>query len=87
MAGRLDASESDAYRFLTPALRERATRFMPGTMVVSQPIVPEPIPIRFPFPPFATNPDEAAEDEEAAETRAAGIIRNVGALAGPKVEL
>ena len=87
VAGRLDASESDAYRFLTPALRERATRFMPGTMVVSQPIVPEPIPIRFPFPPFATNPDEAAEDEAAAEARAAGIIRNVGALAGPKVEL
>ena len=87
VAGRLDASESDAYRFLTPALRERATRFMPGTMVVSQPIVPEPIPIRFPFPPFATNPDEAAADEEAAEARAAAIVRNVGALAGPKVEL
>ncbi len=87
VAGRLDASESDAYRFLTPALRERATRFMPGTMVVSQPIVPEPIPVRFPFPPFATNPDEAAEDEEAAGARAAAIVRNVGALAGPKVEL
>ena len=87
VAGRLDASESDAYRFLTPALRERATRFMPGTMVVSQPIVPEPIPVRFPFPPFATNPDEAAADEEAARTRATDIIRNVGALAGPKVDL
>ena len=87
VAGRLDASESDAYRYLTPALRERATRFMPGTMVVSQPIVPEPIPIRFPFPPFATNPDEAAEDEEAADARAAAIVRTVGALAGPKVEL
>ena len=49
VAGRLDASESEAYRFLNPALRERATRFMPGTMVASQPIVPEPIPIRFPF--------------------------------------
>ena len=87
VAGRLDASESDAYRFLTPALRERATRFMPGTMVVSQPIVPEPIPVRFPFPPFATNPDEAATDEQAAEARAADIVRNVGALAGPKVDL
>ena len=87
VAGRLDASESDAYRFLTPALRERATRFMPGTMVVSQPIVPEPIPIRFPFPPFATNPDEAASDEEAVRAQTADIIRNVGALAGPKVEL
>ena len=88
VAGRLDASESDAYRFLTPALRERATRFMPGTMVVSQPIVPEPIPVRFPFPPFATNPDPtAAADEKADETRAAAIVRNVGALAGPRVDL
>ena len=73
VAGRLDASESDTYRFLTPALRERATRFMPGTMVVSQPIVPEPIPVRFPFPPFATNTDEAARDE-AAERKATDQI-------------
>ncbi len=87
VAGRLDASESDAYRFLTPALRERATRFMPGTMVVSQPIVPEPIPIRFPFPPFATNPDEAAADEAADREKTDRILRTMGALAGPKVDL
>ena len=87
VAGRLDASESDAYRFLTPALRDRATRFMPGTMVVSQPIVPEPIPIRFPFPPFATNPDEAAADEAADKRKTDRILSTMGALAGPKVEL
>ena len=87
VAGRLDASESEAYRFLTPGLRERATRFMPGTMVVSQPIVPEPIPIRFPFPPFATNPDEAADDEAAAGKEADRIARNVASLAGPQLEL
>jgi len=87
VAGRLDASESDAYRFLTPALRERATRFMPGTMVVSQPIVPEPIPVRFPFPPFATNPDEAAADEGADRKKADRILSNLGALAGPEVDL
>ena len=87
VAGRLDASESDAYRFLTPALRERATRFMPGTMVVSQPIVPEPIPVRFPFPPFATNPDEAAADEVADRKKADRILSAVDALAGPKVDL
>ena len=87
VAGRLDASEADAYRFLTPALRERATRFMPGTVVVSQPVVPEPIPVRFPLPPFATNPDEAAADEEAAGQRRGEIVRGVGALAGPKLEL
>ena len=62
VAGRLDAGESEAYRFLSPALRERATRFMPGTMVVAQPVVPEPVPIRFPWPPYATNADEAADE-------------------------
>ena len=87
VAGRLDASESDAYRFLTPALRERATRFMPGTMVVSQPIVPEPIPIRFPFPAFATNPDEAAADAEADKKKTDRILSAMGALAGPEVDL
>ena len=87
VAGRLDASEADAYRFLTPALRERATRFMPGTMVVSQPVVPEPIPIRFPFPPFATNPDEAAKDDAANAARVDEIGRNMAAFAGPEVEL
>ncbi len=87
VAGRLDASEADAYRFLTPALRERATRFMPGTMVVSQPVVPEPIPIRFPFPPFATNPGEAAKDDAANAARVDEIGRNMAAFAGPEVEL
>ena len=87
VAGRLDASESDAYRFLTPALRERATRFMPGTMVVSQPIVPEPIPVRFPFPPFATNPDEAAADEAGDRKKTDRILSNLGALTGPEVDL
>ena len=87
VAGRLDASESEAYRFLSPALRERATRFMPGTMVASQPIVPEPIPIRFPFPPFATNPDEAAPDRAADQHRLQQLERNLTALGGPRVAL
>ena len=87
VAGRLDASESETYRFLTPALRERATRFMPGTMVASQPIVPEPIPIRFPFPPFATNPDEAAPDRAAQQQQVNAVERNLAALAGPRFDL
>ena len=87
VAGRLDASESEAYRFLTPALRERATRFMPGTMVASQPIVPEPIPIRFPFPPFATNPDEAAPDQAAQQQQMSEVERNRAARAGPRYDL
>jgi DNA helicase HerA-like ATPase len=86
VAGRLDASESDAYRFLSAGLRDRATRFMPGTMVVSQPVVPEPIPIRFPWPPFATNPDDAAPDVRAAED-ASRIGRRLDAFTGPEDQL
>lgn len=82
VVGRLDASESDSYRFLSPGLRQRATRLMPGTMVVSQPVVPEPIPIRFPFPPFATNPDEAARDVKAEKTETERILRNVRSYGG-----
>ena len=87
VAGRLDANEADAYRFLSSALRQRASRFMPGTMVLSQPIVPEPIPLRFPFPPYATNPDEAEADEERDRARSESILSNVAAISGPKVEL
>jgi hypothetical protein len=86
VAGRLDAGESEAYRFLTPALRERASRFMPGTMVIAQPVVPEPIPIRFPWPPFATNPDEAARSDAAAAD-ADRIERNLAAFSGPEFDL
>ena len=86
VAGRLDAGESDAYRFLSPGLRDRATRFMPGTMVVAQPVVPEPIPIRFPWPPFATNPDEAADDAGAVDD-VERIGRRVQAFAGPEIDL
>src|SRR5205823_5354694 len=60
IAGRLDAGEADAYRFLSSELRERAARFLPGTMVLDQPLIPAPIPLRFPFPAFATN---VAEDQ------------------------
>jgi hypothetical protein len=69
VAGRLDATEASEYRFLTPELRERTTRFLPGTMVLDQPLVPAPLPIRFPFPPYATNVADAASGE--AERRAA----------------
>jgi hypothetical protein len=59
---------------------------MPGTMIVSQPIVPEPIPIRFPWPPYATNPDDAAPEEGAADD-ADRITRRLGAFAGPEDDL
>jgi uncharacterized protein len=54
IVGRLDAGEAADYKFLTAELRERAARFLPGTMVVDQPLIPAPLPLRFPFPGFAT---------------------------------
>ena len=64
VVGRLDASHADDYKFLNSELRQRATRFLPGTVVLDQPVVPAPIPIVFPFPPYATN---VAEDELGAD--------------------
>ena len=62
VVGRLDAGESAEYRFLSPELRERAARFLPGTMVLDQPLIPAPLPLRFPFPAFATCVAESAPD-------------------------
>ena len=84
VAGRLDAAEASEYRFLSAELRERAARFLPGTMVLDQPLIPAPIPLRFPFPSFATNVAEAGEanpEQVRAETddafdRAAGRVVN-----------
>ncbi len=59
LVGRLDAGDFDAYRFLPPEMRDRATLFVPGSMVLHQPVIPAPIPIRVPFPPFATSAEEA----------------------------
>lgn len=70
VVGRLDASHADEYRFLSPELRQRATRFLPGTMVLDQPVVPAPIPIVFPFPPYATN---VAEDPIGANALPGGV--------------
>lgn len=64
IVGRLDATEAADYRFLSLEMRERATRFLPGTMICSQPRVPVPVPIRFPFPPYATNVADAGQTEE-----------------------
>ena len=69
VVGRLDGAEStaDIYRFLTPEVRERATRLLPGSMILDQPLIPAPIPFRFPFPNYATRADEVpvlSEEEE-----------------------
>ena len=60
VAGRLDAAEASRpeYGFLPAAHRQRATIAKPGTMFVSQPEIPIPLVVEFPFPAWATRPSE-----------------------------
>ena len=63
IVGRLDGAEAERgeYRFLTPAARARARLLKPGSMIVHQPEIPVPLLVEFPFPAWATRPDEVAE--------------------------
>ncbi|HEY0798207.1 MAG TPA: ATP-binding protein [Candidatus Baltobacteraceae bacterium] len=70
IVGRLDAGSAVDYRFLSPELQDRASRFLPGTMIIDQPIVPAPIPFRFPFAAYATNVNEAGDDDDPDEVDA-----------------
>ena len=61
VVGRLDAAEATRpeYGYLPPAQRQRAVLAKPGTMFVSQPDIPVPLVVEFPFPAWATRPSEA----------------------------
>jgi DNA helicase HerA-like ATPase len=61
VVGRLDAAEAarGEYGFLPPVQRQRATIVKPGTMLVSQPELPVPLVVQFPFPAWATRASEA----------------------------
>jgi len=61
VVGRLDPAEASRpeYGFLPPAQRQRALLARPGTMFVSQPEIPVPLCVEFPFPAWATRPAEA----------------------------
>ena len=63
VVGRLDTAEAQhgEYGFLPAATRMRASILKPGTMIVSQPEIPIPLLVQFPFPAWATRPSEAAE--------------------------
>ena len=78
VVGRLDSAESgrDEYGWLPGALRQRATILKPGTMVVSQPELPIPMVLEFPFPAWATRPGEAAGAAVTAGVGAAGGEEN-----------
>ena len=60
VVGRLDLAEAERpeYRFLPQSFRARAGILQPGTMLVSQPDIPNPVLINYPFPAWATRGDE-----------------------------
>jgi hypothetical protein len=63
VSGRLDAAEAERaeYGWMLPSTRARARLLKPGTMVVSQPAIPVPLVVTFPFPPWATRKEEVAD--------------------------
>lgn len=63
VVGRLDLAEAERpeYRFLPQSFRARAGILQPGTMLVSQPDVPNPVLVNYPFPAWATRRDEVGE--------------------------
>ncbi|GAA4176828.1 ATP-binding protein [Phytohabitans flavus] len=63
VVGRLDPAEASRpeYGFLPAAQRQRVLLAKPGTMFVSQPDIPVPLCVEFPFPAWATRPSEAGQ--------------------------
>jgi len=66
VSGRLDAAEAERaeYGWMLPSTRARARLLKPGTMVLSQPSIPVPLVVTFPFPPWATRKEEAADESD-----------------------
>jgi DNA helicase HerA-like ATPase len=62
VVGRLDLAEAQhhEYTFLPPVSRTRAGILKPGSVIVSQPEIPIPLLVQFPFPAWATRPSEVA---------------------------
>jgi DNA helicase HerA-like ATPase len=73
VVGRLDSAEAGRaeYGWLPQVQRQRATIIKPGTMVVSQPQLPIPLVLEFPFPAWATRAAEAPTGPPAPEGAAA----------------
>ena len=76
VVGRLDSAEAGRpeYGFLPASQRLRATIAKPGAMFVSQPQIPVPLAIEFPFPAWATRLSECAEPPRAPDRPAASVL-------------
>lgn len=77
VVGRLDTAEAgrEQYGFLPPVQRQRATILKPGSMFVSQPRLPVPVLLEFPFPAWATRASEAAPPGAPGATGGDGAAR------------
>lgn len=64
VVGRLDPAEAarPEYGFLPSSQRQRATLAKPGAMFISQPEIPVPLAVSFPFPAWATRLSEVAPE-------------------------
>jgi len=79
VVGRLDPAEAGRpeYGFLPASQRTRATLARPGAMFVSQPEIPVPLAVDFPFPAWATRQSESAGPPPSANgSSAPGAGRN-----------
>lgn len=67
VVGRLDSAEAarGEYGFLPDVQRKRATILKPGTMLLSQPELPVPLLVQFPFPAWASRSSEAGTNPAA----------------------
>ena len=67
VVGRVESGEVSGamYGWLGESLRRRATLLQPGSMIVSQPEVPVPLVVSFPFPAWATRRSEVDSDQKA----------------------
>jgi len=71
VVGRLDAAEAERpeYRYLPASFRQRALILPQGMVILSQPEIPVPLLVRFPFPAWATKREEVLEDNSAEALR------------------
>ncbi len=76
VVGRLDPAEAGRpeYGFLPASQRIRATLAKPGTMFVSQPEIPVPLAVEFPFPAWATRASECGTPPPAPTHRPTGSV-------------
>jgi hypothetical protein len=82
VVGRLDSAEAGRpeYGFLPPSQRARATLAKPGAMFVSQPEIPVPLAVEFPFPAWATRLSECQAPLRAPAAPAGDIFARLPAV-------